>query len=235
MHTPTSSVRRSVVLALAGVLLARVRRAVVSVTIAAVALIALDVAKNGVEIESILAWTLGGAVMLPLAPALSLVREKADGSLRFFAWLPVEGAEHVLARGAVAIILSLPAAIVGGLTASVMLAGVSPALALSMGVGTCVVLSTASFVMTAFQLRAPIGRGPATAAVSLLVMIAVMRLLTAVLDESDLSRFIAFVVTPAGMALVTTLGWGLVGLSATFAARVIGMESQRYSGEVAQP
>ena len=226
-------IRRTALRALFLVLLSRNRRVTMSVVTAIAVLMALELARKGFNVASLSAWPLGGAMMLPLAPAVGLVREKADGSLRFLAFLPISGEEHALARALVSITMAAPAAVLLGFAFPLMVAGISLRLSIAVGVGGWATLAATSLLMTAIQLRAPIGRGAVAAIYWIGGFLVLVRLVEAVRDEPAVLAVGRFLATPAGLGVASLTAGLILAAMVGFAVRVIAIEGPRYQGEIA--
>lgn len=213
--------------------LSRLRRPVVAMLTGMIVLSSIDIAKHGVRVDSILPWLLGGTMIMPLAPAFTMVREKADGSLRYLASLPVPGQLHAVARITVAAIMSFAPASLTGVALHLMMA--APILALSMAafIGTWVILTVISLLLLTAQLKARIGDAATYAMYALVGLLGLTQAVAFGHERGWFDGAVAFAVTGAGITLASILTWTVMSLLGWLAFRSIASTSVSYRGEPA--
>lgn len=231
---PTPQIRTRAVSALVRMQLSKVRRVAVSATIAIAALVALDAADGGLTFSAVLAWVLGGSLMLPLGPVLGVVREKADGSLRFLATLPITGTEHALARAVTVLVTSVPATVVIATLVLTEAPELPPYIAVMAGGVSGLLLAGSALSLTAAQLKAPIGRGAVSAMYWIVGFVVSMRLVFLAWERFSLPHPSVLLSDPRGLLVASVALWTLVAAMCTLSWRSIALLAPRYRGEAAE-
>lgn len=227
--------RASAVLALARMLLSRLRPVAVNVAVAITVLVALDAVRGGVTASDALAWALGGSLMLPLGPILGVVREKSDGSLRFLATLPISGAEHAAARALATFGASVPSAVAIALLVTVEASALPASYALLSGVLGALLLTGAALALTAVQLQTPIGRGLSAAMLWFVGFVVGVQGLGAAWEYLDLPRVGVLLASRRAMALISLGAWMAAAALVAVGMQRIANYAPRYRGESAAP
>ncbi|HVZ47980.1 MAG TPA: hypothetical protein VG916_04305 [Gemmatimonadaceae bacterium] len=211
--------------------LLRLRRTAVTLVVTSCALAALYAVQHPVTVDSMLPWFLGGAGVLPMAPALLMAREKADGSLRYFASLPVTPGDHASARALTVFLLTLPAG------AIVMLAMRQPPLSLPAGLagmagaGACVAMAGLGLVLLAVQIALPPGEGFRYLLYTFVAFLGVMQVAGFVgkLGVADIAMRVLR--TPTGLGALSAALWIAMGVAIWAALKVIGTKTVAYRGD----
>jgi hypothetical protein len=214
-------------------LLSRQKRVAASTAVAIAALIALDAIQGGVELGGVLTWSLGGAIMLPLAAVLAIVREKSDGTLRHLALLPIDGAEHAMARGLASLALATPAGVIAGALVPLLMPGGPGWVVLAAGAAVALGLGAMSLLLTAFQYNTPIGRGASTAMYGVVALLVIVRVGQAVWDAPASIALRRSLSTRSGLATSSLLLGLVVAIVWWVGARLIAHRAPRYRGDVA--
>ena len=219
------------VVTLARLFLSRLGRQLGAVVVAVGVLATMDIARHGVHLMSLVAWGLGGAIMVPPMQAVLVVRDKMDGSLRFLASLPVAGAEHVAARTIVAVVLGFPAFVLGLIGLSAGAPAFSQAQDVAIALTGWIGLAAISVAFTAVQMRTKVGDGMRLAMFGFAAVVIAARVLSSASSSRQFATWRATVFTARGFALASLLVWVLIGAAAWWAARTIARISESYEGE----
>lgn len=211
--------------------LSRLHRPLVAMATGMVVLSAIDIIKHGVGVDSILPWVLGGSVMMPLAPVFTLVREKADGSLRYLASLPVSGEQHALARLTVAAIVSVPPALTIAAAVHMTMTAAGFGFSVAAFIGVWLTLTAISLVLLTLQLKAPIGQAATYAIYAMVGFLVLARGVQSAHERGWFDGLLSFASTRAGIVSASALLWTIVGLLGWIAFRAIARDSITYRGE----
>jgi hypothetical protein len=218
---------------LAGVYASRLRRPYLSMGGAVLVLVMIDVSRHGVRFDDLLPWVLGGAMVMPFAPGFTLVREKTDGSLRYFASLPVTGRAHSLARLLVSAVTALPGALLAAVALAMRLES-SVQVAVAAGAAIWAALTAASLGLLALSLRAKVGQAMVFAIYAIVGSMAVMRALAFAKERGWLEPLRAMIANPAGLAALSGLVWVAIAIAGFVALKSISNNTSAYRGEVAE-
>ncbi len=216
---------------LARLFLSRLGRQLGAVLVAVGAMATVDIARHGVHLMSLVAWGLGGALMVPPMQAVVVVRDKMDGSLRFLASLPVAGAEHVAARTLAAAVLGFPAFVLGLIGLSAGAPAFSPSQDVAIAFTSWIALTVISVAFTAVQMRTRVGDGIRLAMFGFAAIVIGARVLSSATSGGRFATWRAILFTERGFALASVLVWILIGAAAWWAARTIARISESYEGD----
>lgn len=222
------------VLTLASLHLSRLRRPLVATLVGLSAVVAVSVARHGWSIDSVVPWVLGVMLILPLAPGFTLVKEKADGSLRYYASLPVSGESHAVARTLVSLLLTVPAGVMLGVSMRWLIPVASGALPWAAGVGAAICLTTLSLALLAVQMKAPIGEAATYMVYAMLGFGVIGKAASFAVDRGWLASLRPILQTRSGLAVASAVLWVLCAAAGIAAFRSIERTSVRYRGEIAR-
>lgn len=221
--------------ALVGIHLSRLRRSLVASVVMVVVMAGLQVMRKGWSVDTTLPWLLGAYVMLPLAPVLSLVREKMDGSLRYFASLPVSGRDHAISRTIVAMLVSIPGAAITAILFYLKLPGIGVTVAAFVFLAGAFLLTAGQLALLALQYKAETGRSMTYAVYGTLGMIGTAQVLW-LLDRFEFFRRIeAGVLTPAGLSILSVLLWISMAAIAWFSFNSLAKSTVSYREQFTEP
>ena len=221
------------VVTLASIHMRRMWRQLALIAATILLLASLDLVKHGVRPDSQLGWFLGGTLMVPFMQGMLIIREKTDGSLRFFATLPIAGAEHAAGRAVVALLLSLPAASVAFVGVRLNGHGLSLSAAIAIGLAATVVWAVLALGLTAMQLRTRIGTGARTALLLFTGIIVIGQVAPSVIDTGAFGRLRALLLTRDGLAAVSILVWMALAVCGWWSIRTIARIRESYEQDAA--
>lgn len=221
--------------ALVGIHFSRLRSAVFATLVTIAVLTALSIVTKGWSVDATVPWLAGGSLMLPLAPAFSVVKEKLDGSLRYLASLPVTGRDQALARMIVALILSFPGALLVSVGVHFKVAGVGPAVIATAFTGSLLMMVTASLALLALQIKARPGHAMTYVIYAFVSLLLVFRGLGYASEAGWLTGIREFASSPAGLAVGSLALWALAFAAGWLSFRSIAKSTVTYRGEPADP
>jgi hypothetical protein len=230
--------RHDPVITLATLHLSRLRRPLVAVLVSVPVMIALSVLRHGWSVDATLPWLLGVSLILPFAPGITLVKEKADGSLRYYASLPVSGESHAFARALVSLLLALLPGLVVGLATRSLMPAENGALPWAAGIGAATCLFALSLALLAFQMKASIGEA-ATYMVYAMLGIGlgvgvIGKVASLAVERGWLASLLPILHTRTGLAAASGVLWLVCATAGVVAFRSIARTSVRYRGEIAR-
>lgn len=211
--------------------LIRIRRLAMTNLIMFTAATALDIVRHGLSFDSAMPWFLGSAILFPISPGFMIAREKMDGSLRYFASLPVSAAQHATARAVVAFASTLPAV---AMIAIGLVAGPShfPLLfAAVAGIGAGVALGAGSLALLASQILIRPGDGLKYMLWILFGFFIVVKMMKFASEHGGLDIAASFLKTVPGLAASSALLWVGMAFVAWASLRAIGVRTVAYRGE----
>lgn len=211
--------------------MSRVRRPLLSAVVGIGAMAALGASRHGWSFESLLPWALGIALIAPIFPAFSLVREKSDGSLRYFASLPVAGAHHAWARTIVSALLGLPGGLLVAVTVHTMKPSLPSAVPIVGGIGVWLGATAISLALVAMQFRARIGQAATYGLYAVIGWIAIAKIIGVAAEEGWLNPLRGLLTTAGGLLAISVGVWVAIGAVGYVAFRSIARSSVSYRGE----
>lgn len=221
--------------ALATIHLTRVKGTAWASAIAVLVMASIDIVRHGLSIDTTIPWLLGASIMIPLAPGFAIIKEKSDGSLRYYSSLPVRGQVHAMARVVTSIATSLLAACVATLAVSLTFPTHSPVIVLGTFASTLLGLTSVSLAIVAMQLRVSVGQGAKRIVYGMSATVVGMQLFSVAQDRGLLERAKPMLFTREGM-IVSGIAFGvLIGTVAAISIRSIARSSVSYKSEPAAP
>lgn len=221
--------------ALVGIHFSRVRRLLFSIVVLVASATGLGVAREGWSIDSTLPWILGACMVLPVTPGFSMVREKIDGSLRYFASLPVSGKEHAMARAIVSVLLCLPIAVLGTVYLYAKVPSVGAAATGLTFVGSLLMTTAISLALVSMQYKVPTGRAANYALYAIIGILFGSRGLAFLVELDAMRRVRAALATPAGLSILSLLLWASMAAVAWFSFKSLAKSAVTYREEFTEP
>jgi hypothetical protein len=195
----------------------------------------IDILRHGLSIDTTIPWFLGASIMIPLAPGFAIIKEKSDGSLRYFSSLPVRGQVHAMARLATSIASSLLAACVAALAVALTFPIHSPAIVVGTFASILLGLTSVSLAIVAVQLRVSVGQGARRIVYGMGATVVGIQLFSVAQDRGLLDQARTMLFTREGMIVSSIALWALLGTVAAISIRSIARSSVSYRSEPVVP
>lgn len=221
--------------ALVGIHLTRARSTAWASALAVAAMSSIDILRHGLSVDTTVPWLLGASLTIPLAPGFSIIREKTDGSLRYFSSLPVSGRVHAVARAATSALTSVIAAGVAAIAVALKFPASSPAIVVATFAASWLGLSAISLAIVAVQLRVSVGQAAKRIVLGMGAVVVGLQLIGAAQERGAFDHLKERLFTQEGLLVVSITFWLLLGAVFAASMRSIAKTSVTYRAEPSTP